>query len=190
MHQASRGCPFCGLIISRLNKSIAKISSKKDLWIYIKMYNSFRANSTGFNRLRVYVGPRWQSLCKNNIYDELEGVIYFSVVADPCECCCRKRSINISLMFVIASAAAKDQTVCRRYLGGDLRLDKQISAFESWLEDCLGYDRCVCSMSGLIGINAKMTLLPTRCIDVSLETPKLKVTKQHERGSYLILSHY
>lgn len=97
-------------------------------------------------------------------------------------------SRNLILILLIESAAAKNQDVYGRYLGEDPKSEEQISALKDWLEACLRHPKCAQTMSGTAKVSARMTSLPTRCIDVSSETLKLKET-EHETGSYVILSH-
>lgn len=83
LDQADRGCPFCGLLIASLDDTASAITGKRDLWIHLKIYNTFRQKDLGFNRLRVHVGPRWQSFRENNVYDKPKQSVQFVVAAGP-----------------------------------------------------------------------------------------------------------
>ena len=81
--QADRCCPFCGLLIASLEDTTSAITGKRDLWIHMKMYNTFGQKDLGFNKLRVQVGPRWQSFRENNVNDKPKQTVQFVVAADP-----------------------------------------------------------------------------------------------------------
>jgi hypothetical protein len=81
--QAEKGCLFCQALVIGLEDAITAKSAQKDLWIHMKMCNSYGWEDIDYNQLRVHVAPLRQSFKENNVHSEPDDAVRFRVAAEP-----------------------------------------------------------------------------------------------------------
>lgn len=80
--QAGKGCPFCQALITSLEDTITAKPAQKDLWIHMKMCNSYGMENVGYDQLRVHVAPLRQSFEEYNVHSKPNGAVRFRVDAE------------------------------------------------------------------------------------------------------------
>jgi len=78
--------------------------------------------------------------------------------------------------------------VIGRYLGEDPNSKEHFSTIRTWLNACLGHSKCSQTLSGSTRFDARNVPLPTRCIEITEEGLRLRMTRGG-MGAYVTLSH-
>lgn len=89
---------------------------------------------------------------------------------------------------MVDTPAIANQDIVGTYPGEDVQSDDHAIIISKWLRRCESHPACNRTLSGRHRINARLTPLPTRCVEVLEDGFKLKETGS-ETGSYLALSH-
>jgi hypothetical protein len=80
--QAGKGCLFCQALVVSLEDAITAKSAQKDLWIHMKMCDSYGVEDGGYCQLRVHLAPIHQSFKENNVHSEPDGAVRFRVATE------------------------------------------------------------------------------------------------------------
>ncbi|KAI1776484.1 heterokaryon incompatibility protein-domain-containing protein [Hypoxylon cercidicola] len=178
---ASKGCSFCSLLVDSFGDKAKK--PQEDWWIHLKLIESpkhdgienapnrglsvsgLRATLAPLNATtpRIFpIGLLWDNLG----YESSE----FHLVADS------------------GTPAVVNRDIVGTYPGEDVRSNDYAAIISEWLRQCESHPACNQTLSGRHSIDARLTPLPTRCVEVLGDEFKLKETGS-EMGSYIALSH-
>jgi heterokaryon incompatibility protein (HET) len=71
-----------------------------------------------------------------------------------------------------------------------MKSEEHFDTMRNWIESCSSHTKCTQTVSGSVEIDARNSILPTCCIQVSkgMKGFKLRETR-HERGTYITLTH-